>query len=132
MATSINWELIIALSAVAISVASPMFTAWINGSQESKKFYRENYYEHRAKIIEEYITSASTRAAFLNDQTSSPSERRYRQSKNYHEIQLYVSNECKGEIKALENQFRNEIPDSYRKLDVIISLLSKEPPRQKR
>ncbi|PKM39027.1 MAG: hypothetical protein CVV04_11935 [Firmicutes bacterium HGW-Firmicutes-9] len=131
METSINWELIIALCAVAISVASPVLTSWINGSQESKKFYRENYYEHRAKIIEDYIAAASIQTAILNDPDSAAYERTYSQTKNYHEVQLYVSEKCRVEIQALEEQFRNETSDSYKRLDIIISLLTREPPRQK-
>lgn len=129
MDTSINWELIIALCAVAISVASPVLTSLINGSQESKKFYRENYYEHRAKIIEEYIYSAEKRVAAILSGYA-PERYEFTSTNHYYEIHFYVSNSCIKAIDELEAKLNERRLDSVEKrFKDVIECLAKEPPR---
>lgn len=73
----VNWSLIIALAALALSVLSPIFSAWISGryqlklkrlelKNEAERRRQEFYDAHRAEVIENFITTAG---AAIQDQT---------------------------------------------------------------
>ena len=64
-----DWSLVIAIAALAFSVASPIFSAWISGHYQlqqkqlefnnAKELRQQQFYdEHRAQVIETYITTA--------------------------------------------------------------------------
>lgn len=54
----LNPAFIVSLSALAISVLSPFITAAINNRHERKMFRLHFYEQHRAEVIEAYVSSA--------------------------------------------------------------------------
>ncbi len=128
----INWELIIALCAVVISVLSPVAVAFINSCRESRMYRRKNYSEYRAKIIEEYIASVERAVYEICNPVHGYGGYIYKQTAHFHEIHLYVSPESAKEIDEMEQFLKGKHVDSSQQFRVVIQSLSKEPPRSEK
>lgn len=131
-ASPVDWSLIIAVAALAFSLASPIVAAWISGHYQlkqkqlefknAKELRQQQFFdEHRAQVIETYITTAGAAIQEPSHQTMVSF------GKSAGEIYLYVPDTLWRQIDTLNEEIADGDTDAAEAtFTMLCKALSKE------
>lgn len=122
-----NFPLIISLVAIVLSVASPFLTASINNRHERKMYVLRFYTEHRAEVIEKYLSAVRGRL-------DTPHNRSFLSyDQHYGEVFLYLPKSMWQIVKDLDRALDTDNVSAKQALyEKLIDELCKHPPRSEK
>ena len=123
-----NPEIIVMGISLLISILTPILTSIINVVHETRMYKRRFYIEHKAEVIEKYISSTGKRIL------SADSDYAPEYGQHYGEALIYVNKETADKMLELHSILNPYSYDGKKAVDIFNSIcndLRKNPPRVK-